>query len=105
MPRGRPIKSDIRQNIVEILYHLKKGYGYDIFRVYREIFPPVTMRLIYYHLKKGTSLGEFKINQIIKEQGDFSWGNSVEKIYYELGGEAKPTMDIKVKEYFDKNKN
>ena len=47
MPRGRPIKSAIRQNVVEILYFLKKGYGYDIYKAYRDIFPAVTMRSIY----------------------------------------------------------
>jgi len=102
MPKGRPTYSKIRQNIVEILYHLKKGYGYELFKTYREIFPPATMRVIYYHLKKGSALGEFKINKVIKEDGDFSWGNTVEKVYYELGEKAKPTMDLKVKEHFDK---
>jgi hypothetical protein len=102
MPRGRPIKSEIRQNIIEILYFLKKGYGYDIYRHYKEVFPAVTMRVIYYHLKKGVDVGEFKINQVIKEEGDFSWGNSVEKIYYELGENAKPTINSRVKEHFEK---
>ena len=102
MPRGRPVKSEIRQNIIEIVYFLKKGYGYDIYRHYKEIFPAVTMRVIYYHLKKGVDVGEFKINQVIKEEGDFSWGSTVEKTYYELGENAKPIMDNRVKEYFDK---
>ncbi len=102
MSRGRPTKSQIRQNIVEILYFLKKGYGYGIYRHYKEIFPAVTMRVIYYHLKKGVDVGEFKINQVIKEEGNFSWGNSVEKIYYELGENAKPIMESRVKDYFDK---
>lgn len=105
MPRGRPTKSQIRQNIIEILYFLKKGYGYDIYRHYKEIYPSVTMRVIYYHLKKGVDVGEFKINQVIKEEGNFSWGSTVEKIYYELGGSAKPVIDNRVKDYFDKKKD
>ena len=101
MPRGRPIKSQIRQNMVEILHHMGKGYGYDIFKSYKSIFPAVTMRVIYYHLKKGTDLGEFKVHEIKKEQGTYSWGGSVEKIYYALGENAKPLMDERVKEFFD----
>jgi len=48
--RGRPVKSEIRQNIVEILFYLKRAYGYDIYKVYIKIFPKVTLRSIYYHL-------------------------------------------------------
>ncbi|MFH2028048.1 MAG: hypothetical protein ABIJ08_02840 [Nanoarchaeota archaeon] len=101
MSRGRPIKSEIRQNIIEILYFMKEGYGYDIFKVYKNIFPSVTMRVIYYHLKKGQQLGEFKLNGIKKEEGDYSWGKSVEKIYYALGENAKPMMSSRVKDFFD----
>lgn len=101
MPRGRPVKSQIRQNIVEILYFMKKGYGYDIFKMYKSIFPLVTMRVIYYHLKKGTDLNEFKVHEIKKEEGDYSWGNYVEKIYYALGDNAKPLIDTRVKEFFE----
>ncbi|RME77992.1 hypothetical protein D6774_02500 [Candidatus Woesearchaeota archaeon] len=80
---------------------MKEGYAYEIYKVYRDIFPPVTMRSIYYHLKKGVSTGEFIIKEIRKEKGDFSWGGEVEKIYYSLGPNAKPTMQEKVKNYFD----
>ncbi len=102
MARGRPVKSQIRQNIVELLFFLKEGYGYDIYRQYKGIFPAVTMRVIYYHLKKGTELGEFKVNKVIKENGNFSWGNVVEKIYYSLGQEAQPVGDMRVKEVLEK---
>ncbi len=102
MTRGRPVKSQIRQNIIELLFFLKEGYGYDIYRHYKEIFPPVSMRVIYYHLKKGTDLGEFKINKIIKENGNFSWGNEAEKIYYSLGQEAHPVGNERVKEAIER---
>jgi len=101
--RGRPVFSHIRQNIVEILYFLQKGYGYDIYKVYRALFPKVTLRSIYYHLKKGIQTGELKIHTIKSEKGDFSWGNEVEKIYYTLGPNAKPTCLKKVKEYLKKS--
>ena len=102
--RGRPVRSQIRQNIVEILYFMKKACGYDIFKVYRDVYPKVTMRSIYYHLRKGQETGEIKINAIKSEKGDYSWGGEAEKIYYSLGPNAKPKVDKKVKEYLDKKK-
>ena len=69
---GRPTKSNIRQNIVEILSTINNAYGYDIFKNYNKIFPPVHMRSIYYHLKKGIETGEFVTHKISKESGDFS---------------------------------
>lgn len=102
MGRGRPIKSEIRQNIIEILYFMKEGYGYEIYKKYVAIFPKVTMRSIYYHLNKGLDLGEFKKSKVEREKGDYSWGGEAEKIYYKLGENAKPIMDEKVKEYFEK---
>jgi len=104
MAKGRPVKSEIRQNIVEILYFMKEGYGYGIYKVYVAIFPKVTMRSIYYHLKKGVILNEFKVSKVEKVKGDYSWGPEAEKIYYGLGDAAKPISNEKVKEYFDKNK-
>ena len=104
MPRGRPTKSLIRQNIIEILYFLKHAYGYDIYKAYINIFPKVTMRSIYYHLKKGVALEEFKVHKIEKEQGDYSWGSVAEKVYYSLGPKAKPKIEKRVKQYLDKKK-
>ena len=77
---ARPMKSQIRQNIVEILNYLGEGYGYDIYKIYREVFPHCTQKSIYYHLKKGISTKEFKIVKIEREKGDFSWGGEVEKM-------------------------
>lgn len=99
--RGRPVSSPIRQNIVEILYFMGKGYGYDIYRVYRAIFPKVTLRSIYYHLNKGVELGEFRIEKIEKEKGTYSWGEVAEKTYYALAKAAKPLGDKRIKEYLD----
>ena len=96
--KGRPVKSKIRQNIIEILFHLKRGYGYEIYKSYVKVYPRVTLRSIYYHLKKGIDLGEFQINKIEKEKGNYSWGAEVEKIYYSLGENAKPIGDDRVRE-------
>ena len=104
MTRGRPIKSKIRQNIVEILYFMKKGYGYDIYKAYKAIFAAVTMRVIYYHLKKGVETGEFVVSGVKAEKGDYSWGGQAEKIYYALGKNAKPMIDKRVEKWFRKKK-
>ena len=66
MGRGRPVKSQIRQNILEILHYLGKGYGYQISKVYNEIFPRVTQRVIYYHLKKGMQTKEISMIELKK---------------------------------------
>jgi len=101
MKKGRPVKSEIRQNVVEILHFIKKAYGYEIYKVYTAIFPKVTLRSIYYHLKKGVDLGEFVVNKIEREKGDYSWGGEAEKIYYALGPNAKPTGNDRVREYVE----
>lgn len=104
MARGRPIGSEIRRNMIEILYFLGEGSGYDIYKVYREIFPKITLRSIYYHLKKGVSLKEFELKQIKKVSGEYSWGNEVEKIYYILGPEARAQGDERVRDYVSEMK-
>jgi len=104
MARGRPVKSDVRQNIVEILHFVGKAYGYNIYKVYKAVYPKITLRSIYYNLKRGVDLGEFKVEKVEKEKGEYSWGGEAEKIYYSLGPNAKPKVDAKVKEYLDKQK-
>ena len=105
MKKGRPIRSEIRQNIVEILNFIKKAYGYEIYKVYVSIFPKVTLRSIYYHLKKGLELGEFQVSKIEREKGEYSWGTEAEKIYYSLGSNAKPSGSDRVKEYVDSKRS
>ncbi|MBU1704347.1 MAG: hypothetical protein KJ922_03205 [Nanoarchaeota archaeon] len=104
MPRGRPVKSQIRQNMVEILNFVGSSSGYDLYKVYVSVYPKVTMRSIYYHLKKGVSLGEFQVDKIEKVKGDYSWGPEAEKIFYTLGSNAKPRIDERVKEFLDEAK-
>jgi len=104
MPRGRPVKSVVRQNIIEILYFLKGAYGYELYKIYREIFPKTTMRNVYYHLKKGVSLKEIEIQKIEKVQGNYSWGPEAEKVFYKLGPNANPKIDLRVKKSLEKIK-
>ena len=97
MKRGRPIGSVIRQRMVEILYLLQRAHGYELYKYYKEIHPPITLRVVYYHLRKGITLGEFKIETIEQEKGNYSWGESAEKIYYSLGPNAKPQLNDDVR--------
>ena len=105
MKAGRPVKSMIRQNIVELLYFLGEGYAYDIYRHYSAVFPKATLRSIYYNLKKGLATQEFVVKDVKKEKGDYSWGAEAEKIYYALGPAAAPVVCEKVKEYVDKRRD
>lgn len=102
MVKGRPVRSRIRQNVVEILYYLGEGYGYRIAKIYNEIFPQVTQRSIYYHLRKGISTKEIEMHKIEQEKGDFSWGQAVEKKYYVLGKNAEPKGEKRVKEFLSR---
>lgn len=102
MARGRPTQSIIRQNIVEILFYLNKGYGYQIAKLYNEIFSEVTQRSVYYHLRKGIQTQEIKLQSIEREKGEFSWGQVVEKTYYVLGSNANPKGNEKVEAHLKK---
>ncbi len=105
MPRGRPLRSPIRQRVVEILHHMKKGYGYQIYQVYEKIYPRATLRSIYYHLNKGLQTGEFEVEKVQQEKGEYSWGTEAEKIYYMLGSNAAPKGDERVKRVLDEAAN
>jgi len=104
MKRGRPVFSEIRQNIIEILFYLGKGYGYQLSKIYQQIFPACTREVVYYHLKKGVDLEEIKIHEVKKEKGDYSWGSDVTKTYYALGPNAKPKGSDRVKKELEKLK-
>ncbi|MGV8171189.1 MAG: hypothetical protein ACP5OA_00675 [Candidatus Woesearchaeota archaeon] len=102
--QGRPIGSKVRQNIVEILYFYKQLHGYDMYKIYKELYPPVTMRLIYYHLKKGLDTGEFKVQRVDRKAGKYSWGGISENIIYVLGQSANPMIEPHVKLYWENDK-
>jgi hypothetical protein len=100
--RGRPCHSEIRQNIVELLFFFKSCHGYELYKHYCEVFPDVAMRSIYYHLKKGVKLDEFAVDKVVREKGEFSWGTEAEKIYYSNGPNAAPKGNSLAKEYFER---
>lgn len=97
MARGRPPKSEVRQNLIEVLHVLKKGYGYELWKAYLEVFPAVSMRTIYYHLAKGTEYGLFRVKRVQVEPGDYSWGPDAEKVYYIVGPKAMPKKTARVR--------
>ncbi len=88
---GRKPNSEIRKNLIELLFFLKESYGYDLYKKYLKIFnKKVSIRSIYYHLNKGVELGVFKIREIQQARGDYSWGDNVQRIIFSLGKEANP---------------
>jgi hypothetical protein len=101
MKRGRPIGSLIRQRLIDILYIIEKAHGYELYRYYKELHPPITLRVVYYHLRKGTTLGEFHLETVEHEKGNYSWGETAEKIYYTLGPNAKPELNPETKSQID----
>lgn len=103
MARGRPIGSEVRQHIIDILFFMEAAYGYEIYKQYVRLFPKITLRLIYYHLRKGVELEELSISEIRQEKGEYSWGKQAEKIYYSLGPQANPNPAPEVSRYFSKN--
>lgn len=101
MGRGRPVFSQIRENIAEILFFKDRCHGYEIYSTYIAIYPKVSQRSIYYQLKRGEALGMFRVERVVEEEGRFSWGTTAKKRYYTLGRYAKPVGDERVRRYID----
>jgi len=93
--KGRPIGSIIRNRICVILSTINIGYGYEIYKIYKEIFGNVHIRTIYYNLKKGIEKEEIILLKVEKEVGNYSWGNEVQKIYYIIGPYANIQLPAK----------
>ncbi len=83
--RGRPKKSRIRERITAIVNKRGITYGYEIYKLYKEVYGDITSRIIYYNLKKGVELGELNIINIKRELGAYSWGDESERVYYAIG--------------------
>ncbi|MDD2678430.1 MAG: hypothetical protein PHT91_00790 [Candidatus Nanoarchaeia archaeon] len=93
--KGRPVGSIIRNRIAVILKNMNIGYGYEIYKIYKNIFGNIHIRTIYYNLKKGIEKEEIILLRIEKEMGKYSWGNEVEKIYYIVGPYANISLPYK----------
>jgi len=102
--RGRPLGSEVRQNILDILQHMGKAYGYQIHKAYKDIFPPVTLRTIYYHLKKALDLELVSVEKVKTTEGNYSWGTTAEKTFYSLTSKAKPRQKKEIEDFFARSK-
>jgi len=100
MVRGRPVKSEIRRNIIDLLGYMRRGYGYEIYKLYLRFFPRCTIEVVYYNLRKGVVLEEFVIDAVKREKGGYSWGPIAQKTYYVLGPNAAPRKRKRLDEYF-----
>ncbi|HDP73973.1 MAG TPA: hypothetical protein ENN46_03410 [Candidatus Woesearchaeota archaeon] len=99
---GRKPYSEIRENIIRILFVIGKGDGYLISKIYERVFPHVTMRSVYYHLNKGLELGTFNVEEVAEEQGSFSWGSVARKVYYSLSPARVVQLDPALREKIQK---
>ena len=75
----------VRKRIATILLRIKYGYGYQIYKYYRKIFGNISIRTFYYNLNKGEKTREFLIVNVKKVSGNFTWGDSAQRVYYMLG--------------------
>lgn len=100
--KGRPEGSIIRNRICAILEKMRTSYGYEIYKIYKELFGGVHMRSIYYNLKKGIESEEIILVNVKREIGNFSLGDEVEKIYYTKGPYANQIINKKDQEKINK---
>jgi|APSaa5957512622_1039677.scaffolds.fasta_scaffold169374_2 hypothetical protein len=90
---GRKPKSDIRDEMVELLYFMKEAYGYELYKKYCKVYDKkISMRSVYYHLNKGVELGIFNLKEIRDVKGDFSWGSGVKQVIFQLSSNAQPKI-------------
>lgn len=100
--RGRPRGSQTRDRVADILSVAKRATGYELFKVYREVFGSITSRSIYYNLHQGVILDVFELDEIATEAGEYSWGSKAEKKYYTLGRKAKVSVDDELAQHIAK---
>lgn len=100
--RGRKVGSVIRDRLVELLFYVGEGYGYELYKKYVKVWGKVSMRSIYYHLRKGAELEIFKVKETKEAKGDYSWGVRAKRVIYTLGPNANPVGDKKVEEKLEK---
>ena len=96
--KGRPFKSNTRQNIEKILATMGMGYGYLVYKIYRKAYEKTSLRNIYYHLHTGVKLGEFIEIGSEEGKGDYTWGGKTERKIYTRGPNASQEKDPKAEE-------
>ncbi len=96
-PTGTRIGNETRRNLAELLETQGSAYGYDLYKLYRKSYGPISLRLVYYHLAKGCAEGIFQVKEVRHTEGGYSWGKHAERVYYELGPAAVATRANKQK--------
>ena len=94
---GRPQVSLIRDRLREVLSVVDRATGYDLHKIYVNVYGKVTIRSIYYNLHTGVLIGYFIVDSIKQERGEFSWGTEVEKKYYSVSAKGKRTVSDDLK--------
>jgi len=82
----------------QILDGVGAAYGYEVYKIYKAAFEPVSLRSMYYHLKRGVTLGEFKQVGSKQETGPYTWGRESTHIYYALGDAASQRAPAELRE-------
>ncbi|MCA9477792.1 MAG: hypothetical protein KC535_01460 [Nanoarchaeota archaeon] len=98
---GRPARSVVRDRLAEMLFIAGKLTAYDAHKHYQQLFSSATQRNIYYQLRRGVDLGLFNIADVVQEEGEYSWGPTTRKVYFELAKAASVQFNKQIKEYFD----
>ncbi len=75
----------MRKRIGVLLDKINYSYGYEIYKLYKELFGDTKIRNVYYNLKKGVIEGEFVLIEVKKEFGNYTWGGETERVYYTTG--------------------
>jgi hypothetical protein len=100
MKRGRPIKSVVRDRLIELLFVSGSITAYDAYKHYISIFGKTSQRNIYYQLQKGKDMNIFEVEEK-DEKGNYSWGDSARKMYYKLSKSAEPKINEIIVDYFN----
>ncbi len=104
MPRGRPLKSAVRQHLSELLFVMGKLTAYTAYKHYIKLFAKTSQRNVYYQLTKGSDM-ELFVREEVEEKGDYSWGTSVRKVYYSLKSlDTVTAVDKRIVDYFEEEK-
>ncbi len=99
MIAGRPSKSVVRDNLMELLFVFGKLTAYDAHKHYIKLFAKTSRRNVYYQLQKGCDTGLFDKEQVT-EKGDYSWGTESKKVYYTLKTKEGLQLNKNIVDYY-----
>lgn len=105
MAKGRPRYSLVRERLKQLLYILGPLTAYDAHRHYAALFASTSRRNIYYQLRNGVDMGVFAVYDVVEEEGDYSWGSTSRKVYYEFAGKSDVRVDDRIRDYAKNMKN